>query len=106
MTHTEWNVGVKRALEMADRRPASSLRTLRTLMRAVESSLKKGLHEWHLAQTSYIMSLVQAGSGDRSQFRQDTGAPHERARITVEIRGSRLRVRVRCGGSSTCTGRG
>jgi hypothetical protein len=64
MTHADWNVRIKRALESADRRPASSLRTLGTLMRAVEASLKKGLHEWHLAQTLHITSLVQAGAGD------------------------------------------
>ena len=27
MTHADWNVRIKRALESADRRPASSLRT-------------------------------------------------------------------------------
>ena len=64
MTQAVWNVRIKRALNLADRRPASSLRTLRTLMRAVEASLEKGLHEWHLAQTLHIMSLVQAGVGD------------------------------------------
>jgi len=64
MTHADWSVRIKRALESADRRPASALRTLRALVRAVEASLKKGLHEWHLAQTLHVMSLVQAGAGD------------------------------------------
>ena len=64
MTHDDWNVRIKRALESADRRPSSSLRTLRTLLRTVEASLNKGLQEWHLAQTLHIMSLVQASAGD------------------------------------------
>jgi hypothetical protein len=64
MTHADWNVRIKRALELADRRPQSSLATLRSLMRAVETSLKKSLHEWHLAQTLHIISLVQARAGD------------------------------------------
>jgi hypothetical protein len=33
-------------------------------VRAIEASRKKGLHEWHLAQTLHIMSLVQAAAGD------------------------------------------
>lgn len=64
MTHADWNVRIRRALELADRRPSSSLRTLRTLMRAVEASLEEGLHEWHLAQTLHLISIVQAGAGD------------------------------------------
>src|SRR4030095_12647624 len=44
--------------------------------------------------------------GRRSRLCQDPGAPHERARITIELRGSSVRVSVRCGGSSTRTRRG
>ena len=64
MTHADWNVRIKRTLELADRRPTSALRTLRTTVRAVEASLKNGVHEWHLAQTLYIVSLVQKATGD------------------------------------------
>jgi hypothetical protein len=88
MTHANWNVRIKRALELANRRPASSLRMLRTLMRAVEASLKKGLHEWHLAQTLHIMSLVQAGAGD------DRGSAKTLVRLTNEHE-SQLNYEVR-----------
>jgi hypothetical protein len=88
MTHADWNVRIKRALKLADRRPSSSLRTLRTLMRAVEASLKKGLHEWHLAQTLHIMSLVQAGAGDHR------GSKNTLLRLTNEHE-SQLKYEVR-----------
>ena len=64
MTHADWNVRIKRAMALASRRPSSALRTLRALTRDVEASLKTGVHEWHLAQTLQLMSLVQAEAGD------------------------------------------
>src|SRR6185295_3448528 len=33
-------------------------------IRAVEASLNNGLHDWHLAQTLHVMSIVQTGAGD------------------------------------------
>lgn len=78
MTHAEWNVRIRRALELAERQPRSALRTLRTVIRAVEASLQDGLHEWHLAQTLHIMSLVQAGAGDHR------GSAKTLARLTNE----------------------
>lgn len=64
MTHADWNARIKRALELADRRPASAVQILRTLIRRVEDSCQTGLHEWHLAQTLHVLSLVQVRSGD------------------------------------------
>ena len=64
MTHAAWNVRIKRALELADRRPALALQTLRALIRTIEVSRKTGLDDWHTAQTLHIISLVQAGAGD------------------------------------------
>jgi hypothetical protein len=64
MTHSEWRVRIKRALTLADSNPTAALRTLKSLMRAVEASLKNSLHDWHLAQTLYVMSIVQTGAGD------------------------------------------
>ena len=65
MTHTLWNVRIKRALELSNRRPALALRTLRALLRSVESSRKTALGDWHHAQTLHMLSLVQAAAGDR-----------------------------------------
>ena len=88
MTHTDWNRRIKRALELADRRPASALRTLRALVRTLETSLKKSVHEWHLAQTLQILSLVQARAGD---YRGSTTtmlrlADDHQAQLAYEVR--------------------
>jgi hypothetical protein len=64
MTHSDWNVRIKRALALADHKPTSALRTLTSLMHAVEVSLRNGVHDWHLAQTLHVMSIVQTGAGD------------------------------------------
>ena len=78
MTHADWHVRIKRALELANRRPASALQTLRALIRTIEVSLKTGLNEWHTTQTLHIISLVQAGAGDHG------GAAETLLRVTKE----------------------
>lgn len=64
MTHAQWNSKVKRALRLADREPKDALQTLRTLARKLEAQLPNGIHDWHLAQTLQVMSVVQSKVGD------------------------------------------
>src|SRR5687767_1085724 len=64
MTHSQWYAKIKRALALADRNPKHALRTLDKLARAVESQILTGVHDWQLAQTLHVKSIVQSNVGD------------------------------------------
>lgn len=64
MTHRQWHNKVTRLLALSERDPTQASRGFHRLARAVETDLKRGLHDWHLMQSLSLASLAEAANDD------------------------------------------